>query len=118
MFSKLRFIAIFAFSIAVIGCSVNNLPFVYKVEVQQGNLLTQEDLQKIKIGMSKRQITYLIGSPNIIDPFHQDRWEYIFTLKPSRGDYKENKITFLFDKENKLTEIMGAGVGKDFLAAD
>ncbi len=118
MFYKFRFPVLIIIIGAIWGCSVNDLPFVYKVEVQQGNLLTQENLDKIKLGMSKRQITYIIGSPNIIDPFHQDRWEYIFTLKPSRGNYRENKITLLFDKENKLEKIEGKGVEKDFLTKD
>ena len=118
MFSKLRFLAPLILTIASFGCSVNDLPFVYKVEVQQGNLLTEDDLDKVEIGMSKRQITYLIGSPNVIDPFHQDRWEYIFTLKPGRGDYKENKVTFVFDKEDKLTKIIGKGVSGDFITTD
>ena len=116
MFYKFCFATLLA--LAICGCSVNELPFVYKVEVQQGNLLTQEDLDKLEIGMSKRHITYLIGSPNIIDPFHQDRWEYIFTLKPGRGETKSNKITLFFDEENKLTEIAGSSAAKDFLQED
>ncbi len=117
MFYK-KLLSILVFITIATGCSVNDLPFIYKVEVQQGNLLTKEELEKVKIGMSKRHITYLIGSPNIIDPFHKDRWEYIFTLKPGRGDYKENKITFLFDKDDKLTKIIGKGVSNDFLTEE
>lgn len=117
MLSKKSLLALVFLTGTISGCSIESLPFIYKVEVQQGNLLTQEDLQKVELGMSKRHITYLIGSPNIIDPFHHDIWEYIFTIKPSRGDYKENKITMIFDEDDKLKEIKGAGVSKDFLTA-
>ncbi len=117
MLSKKSILALIFLTGTISGCSIESLPYIYKVEVQQGNLLTQADLKKVELGMSKRHITYLIGSPNIIDPFHQDRWEYIFTIKPSRGDYKENKITMIFDDEDKLKEIKGSGVTEDYLTS-
>ncbi|MFQ5760576.1 MAG: outer membrane protein assembly factor BamE, partial [Acidiferrobacterales bacterium] len=49
---------------------------IYRPEVQQGNVVTQEMVSQLKIGMSRRQVRFLLGTPLIEDPFHQDRWDY------------------------------------------
>ncbi len=53
---------------------------LYKPEVQQGNVISAEMLETLKIGMSKRQVVFLLGTPLIADPFHQERWDYFYSL--------------------------------------
>ena len=89
----------------VTGCS-NYIP-AYKIDVQQGNILTQEDVNQIKTGMDKNKIQYILGSPTITDPFHPDRWDYAYTLKPGWGDLEKKNVTLYFEKDI-LVKISGS----------
>ena len=55
---------------------VNRLPFVYRIDIQQGNVLTQDKVNQIRTGMSQRQVQFVLGAPMLTDPFHADRWDY------------------------------------------
>ncbi len=56
------------------GCSA------YRIDIQQGNVLDDEDLARIKVGMSKEQVMFVLGSPLLTDPFHQSRWDYVHSF--------------------------------------
>ncbi|KPK37798.1 MAG: hypothetical protein AMJ69_10310 [Gammaproteobacteria bacterium SG8_47] len=56
---------------AVQGCSG------YRIDIQQGNVLEDDDLARLKVGMSKEQVMFVLGSPLLTDPFHQSRWDYV-----------------------------------------
>lgn len=78
---------------------------VYVADVQQGNVIDKKELDKLKTGMSKRQVRFLLGTPAIQDPFHKNRWDYVYTLR--RGDdpdLEKRRLTLLF-KGNKLKKI-------------
>ncbi len=81
----LTLIAIIA-SFSLASCSgdpiVNRLPWVYKIEIQQGNVLTQEMINQLQTGMTRRQVQFILGSPLIVDPFHADRWDYYYQYIP------------------------------------
>jgi len=79
---------------------------VYKTPVQQGNVLEQDDIDKINPGMSKRQIVFILGTPAIADPFNQDRWEYINTYKIDGKIDKVKKLS-LFFTDDKLIKTEG-----------
>ena len=61
------------------GCAI------YKIDVPQGNVLTSEMRQNLKPGMTKRQVRFVLGSPAVIDPFHPERWDYIYSLRKGGG---------------------------------
>ena len=82
------------------GCALHT------VDVQQGNVITEEMLQKLQTGQNKQQVRFIMGSALLEDPFHADRWDYIYTLKPG----EENNITVLKHlqltfKDDTLTKI-------------
>ena len=52
----------------------------YRMEIQQGNLFDQSTLEQVKIGMTKKQVRFLLGTPLVSDPFHTDRWDYFYSL--------------------------------------
>jgi outer membrane protein assembly factor BamE len=79
---------------------------VYKTPVQQGNVLEQNDIDKIKPGMTKRQIVFILGTPAIADPFNQNRWDYINTYK-IKGKIKKVKKLSLFFNDDKLIKTEG-----------
>ena len=58
---------------------------VYRLDVQQGNLLDQVDIETIQEGMTRSQVRYLLGTPVAVDPFRNDRWNYMYYLKPGRS---------------------------------
>ncbi len=79
---------------------------IYKMPVQQGNILVQEDVDNIKPGMSKRQIAIILGTPAIADPFNQNRWDYINTYKLKGEANVVKRLTLFFD-DNKLVKTEG-----------
>ena len=99
--------------LAVPGCGL-----IYKQNIQQGNALEQEDLDELYIGMNKRQVLFVLGSPSIQDPFQQQRWDYVQTFSRRGGDPVQRTVTLRFENE-VLTEIIGAGQpgGEDSLTA-
>lgn len=73
------------------GCSM------YRIDVQQGNVLTDEMLSNLKAGMTKRQVRFLLGTPPITDPFHANRWDYVYSYKKGGGDEERKRLTLYFD---------------------
>ena len=57
---------------------------VYRLDVQQGNLLDQTDIEAVQEGMTRSQVRYLLGTPLAVDPFKPDRWDYMYYLKPGK----------------------------------
>jgi outer membrane protein assembly factor BamE len=93
-----------AATLALAGCG--NILKPYKIDVQQGNLISQRDLNKVRPGMNKTQIRFLLGTPLIVDPFHAKRWDYIYTFKPGYGKGKLKRVSLYFDNK-KLVRIEG-----------
>ncbi len=79
---------------------------VYQANLSQGNLLKQEDLDQVEVGMTRRQVRFLLGTPMIDDPFHEGRWDYVYYLKLGRDDAIFKRwISIYFDGE-KVSEIV------------
>jgi outer membrane protein assembly factor BamE len=58
---------------------------VYRVDVQQGNLLDESDIAAVKPGMTRNQVRFLLGTPVVADSFHPDRWDYVYFLRKGRA---------------------------------
>ena len=69
----------------------------YRIDVQQGNVITQEQLARVKPGMNRLQVRDALGSPLLTDAFHPDRWDYIFTLRQGGKPLQRRNIVLLFD---------------------
>lgn len=78
----------------------------YKIDVRQGNYVSQEMVSQLKPGMSKDQVRYALGSPLITDIFHADRWDYVYRLQSGNGKVEERKLTIYFD-QGKLIRLAG-----------
>ncbi len=79
----------------------------YSIDVQQGNVVTSEQLERLKIGMTKREVRYLLGSPLVVDPFHNDRWEYYYSFRAGRSKQAEHRrVTIVFDSD-AFREVQG-----------
>ena len=84
---------------ALLAC--NNIgsmdfPGVYKISIPQGNVITQEMVDQLRPGMSKRQVTFVMVTPLVRDPFHQDRWDYIYSFQPGGGERGQERLSVFF----------------------
>tara|TARA_B100000214_G_scaffold264417_1_gene195747 strand:+ start:4586 stop:4861 length:276 start_codon:yes stop_codon:yes gene_type:complete len=82
------------------------MPRMYKVVVSQGNLVDQEMIDKLEVGMTESQVKFVMGTPLISDTFYPNRWDYFTTVTQGENVYTEQKI-ILFFEENKLIKWEG-----------
>ena len=78
---------------------------VYRANVAQGNLVKQDDLDQVEIGMTRNQVRFLLGTPMIDDPFHTKRWDYIYYLKIGRKDAGFKRWVSVFFTDDRVSEI-------------
>ena len=78
---------------------------VYRANIAQGNLIKQEDLDQAEIGMTRNQIRFLLGTPMVDDPFHRDRWDYVYYLKIGRKDAMAKRWVSVFFQDDRVSEI-------------
>jgi len=90
--------------LALFTCSACGL--IYKQNIQQGNALEEEDLQQLYIGMNKRQVLFVLGSPSIQDPFEQQRWDYVQTYSRRGEPMVQRTVTLTFEND-LLAGIIG-----------
>ncbi len=88
-----------ALTIFLTGCSSLRFPGVYRIDIAQGNLITKDMVEKLKLGMSPRQVEYVMGSAMIQDTFHPDRWDYLYRLETGHGVKVENRLVLYFEND-------------------
>lgn len=92
--------------IAFGGLLLNGCAVVYKLDVQQGNLLNKSAVDSLKPGMTKRQVSLVMGSPALTSPFSQNRWDYVSSIRRGRRSM-ETKDLILFFEHDSLVRIEG-----------
>ena len=97
---RLRWLALLAF-VPLSGCG-----FIYTVDAQQGNLFDKATVESLSPGMSKRQVLLVMGSPAVISPFNQDRWDYVSTIRRGRGKMESKDLVLYFENDS-LVKIDG-----------
>lgn len=83
----------------------------YRIDVRQGNLVTQEMVSQLKPGLTKDQVRFVLGTPLLTDVFHADRWDYLYRLQAGDGQIQQRRVTVFFD-EGKLARVGGDVVGE------
>ncbi|MCK5875865.1 MAG: outer membrane protein assembly factor BamE [Alcanivoracaceae bacterium] len=78
------------------GCSNLRFPGVYRIDIPQGNFVTEDMLDQLSPGMNPEQVRYVMGMPTLIDPFTPDTWFYLMTLQPGKGEAVEQQIVVHF----------------------
>lgn len=110
---------------AVAGCSSlqssDNLLGVitpYRIEVVQGNALTREQVAQVKPGMNRNQVRDILGSPLLADIFHNDRWDYMFTIRRQGADPQRRSVVVLFEGDQlKSIDAGELPSEREFIAA-
>lgn len=93
-------------SVLLASCSGTSVPLLspYKMDIRQGNYITPEMRDKLKFGMSKAQVRYVLGTPMISDAFHGNRWDYVYRLEQRGEVVDKQRLTLYFDND-KLARI-------------
>ncbi len=69
----------------------------YQVEVQQGNVTTSAQVEQLKVGMDQQRVRFIMGTPLLQDPFHPNRWDYLFSLKSEERTVPSYRVTLYFE---------------------
>jgi outer membrane protein assembly factor BamE len=85
------------------ACSFVGFPGVYTIDVEQGNIITQEMADQLKPGMSRRQVRFILGTPLVEDPFNQSRWDYPYVKRNGQTILDESRLTVVFDEDSLQT---------------
>ncbi len=81
---------------------------VYRLDIQQGNRIDNEKLAQLEVGMTKRQVEFLLGEPAIRDIYHPDDWHYIYFLKSGKDGSIQKRVMILKFDDEQLTSIEGS----------
>lgn len=83
---------ILAFSVLL----VTPIACIYRIDIQQGNLLEETAIEQVSVGMTKSQVLFLLGTPMVADSFHTDRWDYTYYFKRGRSDDIERRWLIVY----------------------
>jgi outer membrane protein assembly factor BamE len=78
----------------------------HRIDIQQGNVVTQEMVAKLKPGMTRQQVRFVLGTPPIVDPFHPQRWDYVYYYRKAGTVTEHRRLVLLFDGDT-LKRIEG-----------
>lgn len=84
----------------------------YRIDVRQGNWVTQEMVLQLKPGQTRDQVRFILGSPLVADMFHADRWDYVYRFQPGRGDAEQRRLIIYF-QDDKLVRVGGDVIADD-----
>lgn len=75
------------------------LPTPHKIDIQQGNQVQVQDLERLQPGMTRTQVKFLLGTPLLQDAFHQNRWDYLYYLQPGNDSARQSRVSLYFDQD-------------------
>jgi outer membrane protein assembly factor BamE len=78
---------------------------VYKMDIQQGNLLDESNVEQVVVGMTRTQVRFLLGTPMISDSFHQNRWDYTYYFQSGRSNEINRRWFIVFFQDDEVTRI-------------
>ena len=97
-FQSLIRISILATGILLSAC-------IYRIDIQQGNLLEEDVIEQVEIGMTRSQVQFLLGSPMVEDAFHEDRWDYTYFLRLGRSRDVDRRWLIVYFEGDRVVTI-------------
>jgi outer membrane protein assembly factor BamE len=85
-------------SLALVAC-------VYRIDIQQGNLLDEDDINQVDLGMTRSQVQFLLGTPMIADSFHRDRWDYAYYYRRGRSPDADRRWVVVYFQNDRVQRI-------------
>ncbi|MDC0166370.1 outer membrane protein assembly factor BamE [Gammaproteobacteria bacterium] len=98
----------------IIGASLlvlNGCVRTYRVEIQQGNVISAEQIEKITPGTSRNEVRFILGTPLIEDPFHAERWDYFYSLNPAKGEMVTTYRLSVWFENDQVSQTVVEGTG-------
>lgn len=102
----MRILLVLIVAASLAACTFG-LPRVHRITVQQGNVITQEMIDKLKPGMTRSQVRFVLGTPLVTDSFHPNRWDYYYYLRRSEEKTGETRRLTLIFKNDTLVTVQG-----------
>lgn len=99
-------IIVIAAVLLLAACENLEFPGVYRLDIEQGNIITQEMVDQLKPGMSRSQVQFIMGTPLIEDTFHSDRWDYLYRLRDGDGNVVQQRLSIFF-RNDRLQHFSG-----------
>ncbi|MFN9708959.1 MAG: outer membrane protein assembly factor BamE [Burkholderiales bacterium] len=118
-FSRFSLIPVLVLATALLSaCAGPQWSFIYKAEVVQGNVITKEQAERLKLVMERDQVRDILGSPMIADIFHADRWDYMFTIRRPGAAAQQRHVVALFQADRlKSLEAPDLPSEREFVAS-
>ena len=91
-----------AIVLALSACGSLEFPGVYKLTIQQGNIVSQEMIDRLKPGMTRSQVQFVLGNPVLADSFERDRWNYVYTIDIPGQAIIERELIIVFENDRLL----------------
>ncbi|MEC9375059.1 MAG: outer membrane protein assembly factor BamE [Pseudomonadota bacterium] len=86
-------------------CLITIVSCVYQADISQGNKLEDKNIEAVTIGMTRNQVRFLLGTPITLDPFHSNRWDYIYYFQKGRSANPERRWVIVWFDENKVRKV-------------
>ena len=93
-----RFLAIAVVNLIASAC-------IYRVDIQQGNLLESDAVEQVEVGMTRSQVQFLLGTPMVADTFHEDRWDYAYFLRRGRSRDVDRRWIIVYFEEDRVVRL-------------
>ncbi|HET7607220.1 MAG TPA: outer membrane protein assembly factor BamE [Gammaproteobacteria bacterium] len=95
---RFRGLVIAAAAVALTAC-------VYRIDIQQGNLLDEDDINQVDLGMTRSQVQFVLGTPMISDSFHRDRWDYAYYYRRGRSPDADRRWIVVYFENDRVQRI-------------
>lgn len=109
-------LSIIVLALLLPACSyIPMAPSVYKIDIQQGNVVTQDMLSRLKPGMTRSQVRFVLGTPLVTDIFHPNRWDYVYRYQKAGNLTEQSRVTAVFENDLLLRiegDVVPAGSAK------
>jgi outer membrane protein assembly factor BamE len=86
-------------SIIALGLVLSACLKTHRIDIQQGNVITEAEVDQLEPGMTKREVRYILGTPLVVDPFHQNRWDYYYFFDRRGEENIRRRITIIFEDD-------------------
>ena len=103
---RLKYFLIAALAtVSLSGCSVLE-KLVYKIDIPQGNYIEDRQVERLRVDMTKEQVTFVLGTPMLVDSFNRNSWNYLYRVKKGDGEITSKQLVLTFDND-KLKTVVG-----------
>jgi len=92
-----------------LGLALSTSGCVYRVNISQGNYIEAKYLDQVQVGMTRSQVRYLLGTPMISDPFHPERWDYLYYFKAGKTQKVDKRVVVVYFTDDKVSRIERPG---------